>query len=359
MQHFFLILLALSFGVAALLTAMVKRLGIRYALLDHHPERKPRGRPIPLMGGVAVVVAFYGIVLIHMAVLALLRPDTLREWLAPLHTALGNGHTWKIIGVLLSGLLVFAVGLVDDLRVLRPGGKLIGQILATAVLVACGVRLELFDLPLWISLPATFFWIILVTNSMNLLDNMDGLCGGVSIIAAFTFMLCLRAPIGVGNAPLLMLLVIFAGVMGGFLIFNRPPAKIFLGDAGALFSGFFLATISVVGTFHVVGTGSRMTVIAPLLALSVPLFDTFSVIYIRWQNGIPIWKGDKRHFSHRLVDLGMTPSQAVVFIYMVALVVGLGGALLPSLTQASSLFVLIQSLGVFLLIVMLMHVRKK
>jgi len=152
-----------------------------------------------------------------------------------------------------------------------------------------------------------------------------------------------------------VLLMAFAGSTAGFLYHNLSPAKIFMGDAGAMFCGYLLATMAVLGTFYTATTPSRVAVAAPILALSVPLFDTLSVVYIRWRNGDSIMKGDKRHFSHRLVELGMTPRQAVEFIFLVAGVNGLGAALLPQVGPLGTLVILGQTLGVFSLIVLLMN----
>jgi UDP-GlcNAc:undecaprenyl-phosphate GlcNAc-1-phosphate transferase len=128
-----------------------------------------------------------------------------------------------------------------------------------------------------------------------------------------------------------------------------------MGDAGAMFCGYILATVALLGTFYTGEGGSRVAVAAPLLALCVPLFDTLSVVYIRWKRGESIMKGDKRHFSHRLVELGMTPRQAVEFIYLVAAVAGLGAALLPQVGTGGTIIILAQTAGLFLLIVLLMQ----
>jgi UDP-GlcNAc:undecaprenyl-phosphate GlcNAc-1-phosphate transferase len=131
-----------------------------------------------------------------------------------------------------------------------------------------------------------------------------------------------------------------------------------MGDAGAMFCGYLLATVSVLGTFYTESTPSQIAVAAPLLALCVPLFDTARVMYIRWRRGESIMKGDKRHFSHRLVELGMTPRQAVEFIFLVAGVTGLGGALIGQVGPLGTAVVLAQAAGVFLLIVLLMRAGK-
>ncbi|MFM1919435.1 MAG: hypothetical protein RLZZ303_1069, partial [Candidatus Hydrogenedentota bacterium] len=250
------------------------------------------------------------------------------------------------------GVVIFTLGVVDDLMVLTPWVKLFGQIVAAAVLVLSGLRIEMFVFSnLWISAGVTILWVVLLTNSLNFLDNMDGLCAGVSIIACLSFFLCVQTD----DTLVRVILMLLAGAAGGFLYFNLNPARIFMGDAGAMFCGYMLATVTVLGTFHVESTPSRIAVAAPLLALSVPLFDTLSVVYIRWRSGQHIMLGDKRHFSHRLVDLGMSHRQAVEFIYLVAAVVGLGAALLPMLDLGGTLIIIAQTVGVYLLIVLLMR----
>ncbi|HEO70105.1 MAG TPA: undecaprenyl/decaprenyl-phosphate alpha-N-acetylglucosaminyl 1-phosphate transferase, partial [Candidatus Hydrogenedentes bacterium] len=266
-------------------------------------------------------------------------------------------NTWRKLGGMLGGaLVVFVLGVIDDLRALRPETKLAGQLVAALLLVVTGVRLDLFIDNPWISGAITVGWIVMITNAMNLLDNMDGLSAGVSIIAAFSFFVCVWPH---GDAFVCVLLMVFAGSVAGFLYHNLSPARIFMGDAGAMFCGYLLATVAVLGTFHTESTPSRASVAAPVLALGVPLFDTLSVIYIRWRRGESIMKGDKRHFSHRLVDLGMSPRQAVEFIFLVAGVTGLGGALLPQVGLTGTVIILAQTGGVFLLIVLLMNAGKR
>lgn len=354
--------LGLSFFVAAGLTAFVRRLALRWAIVDHPGHRKMHHSPIPLMGGVAIVATFYMVLL--GAFLSVYLSDQLGMAWVRTHLLgfLGEGALGRVTGILLGAVLIFLLGVVDDLWTLTPWIKLIGQVVAAAALVAFGVRIELFVLsnPI-LSALVTMFWVILLTNSLNFLDNMDGLCGGVSIIAAASFFLCVQPD----DYLVRFILAVFAGSVGGFLYHNLSPARIFMGDAGSMFSGYILATTAVLGTYHVQaspdhpGTASHIAVAAPLLALSVPLFDTFSVIYIRWRNGESIMKGDKRHFSHRLVDLGMTPRQAVEFIFLVAGVLGLGGALLPKLDRSATIIIIAQTIGVFLLIVLLMNAGKR
>ena len=345
----------LTFVLAIGLTVFVRYMALRWDILDKPGERKVHETPIPLLGGVAIVAAFYVVILGHIAGL-LLTSQFGMGWIeSNLLAFLGEGAKLKVGGMLAGAFLIFVLGIIDDLRVLSPWAKLGGQILAAFVLWWSGIRLELFVLsnPI-LSAGVTIFWVVLITNSLNLLDNMDGLCGGVSIIAALSFFLCVQPD----DNLVRLLLMIFAGAVGGFLYHNLNPARIFMGDAGAMFCGFILATVAVLGTYHVEGTPSHVAVAAPVLALSVPLFDTLSVIYIRFRSGDHIMKGDKRHFSHRLVRVGMTSRQAVEFIYLVAGVVGLGGALLPKVGIQGTVIILAQTCGVFLLIVLLMLAGK-
>lgn len=345
---------AYTFAIAALLsvglTALVRRLAHRWHVLDHPGDRKFQVAPVPLLGGVAIVAAFYLVIAGHVLVMLPLERFGVDDLERALSTALGEGSKGKLAGILAGGLIVFSLGLMDDLRNLNPWVKLGGQLLAAVILVAADVRIELFIFSNpWVSGIATVFWVILLTNAMNFLDNMDGLCGGVSVIAALSFFLCV-----VPFEPLVRyLLLVFAGAAAGFLYHNLSPARIYMGDAGSQFCGYFLATIAVLGTFHVEGT-PRIAVAAPLLALAVPLFDMASVLLIRWRAGAPLMTGDRRHLSHRLVDLGMTPRQAVEFIFLVAAVIGLGGAFLPLLDARGTAIVILQTLGVFSMIVLLM-----
>lgn len=349
--------LAISFVLGVCLTYVARRLATRWGVVDQPGDRKMHHAPVPLLGGAAIVATFYTVVLGHVAVLSFMNQFG-GQWVDEnLESFLGEGGWVKLGGIIAGSFLIFVLGIVDDLKVLTPWLKLSGQVAAASVLALSGIRIELFVLSnVWLSAAVTILWVVLITNSMNFLDNMDGLCGGISVIAAYSFFLCLQP---YDDQLVRFLLMVFAGSVAGFLYHNLSPARVFMGDAGAMFNGYFLATVAVVGTFHVETTPSRIAVVAPLLALSVPLFDTFSVIYIRWQNGQSIMLGDKHHFSHRLVDLGMSSRQAVAFIFLVAGVVGLSGALLPILNRGGTLIILAQTAGIFLLIVLLMNAHTK
>lgn len=352
----YLYALGVTFFLSMLLTAVMRRLAWRFDILDHPGERKVHAEPMPLMGGVAIVVSFFIVVLGHIALFRGMRIAGLPGLEQDVLQFLGEDAKTKVTGILAGALMVFMLGVVDDLKALSPLTKLIGQIGAASILVASGMRIEAFILSnFWVSVGVTIFWVVLLTNSLNFLDNMDGLCGGVSVIAAMSFFLAVNPD----ETLVRIVLMVFAGAVGGFLYHNLSPARIFMGDAGSMFNGYMLATAGLLGTFHHADTPSPIAVTAPLFALAVPLFDTVTVLFIRWRAGVPLMKGDKRHFSHRLVDLGMSPRQAVEFIFLVAGVVGLGGALLSQLSRSGNAIIVAQTVGVFLLIVLLMNTRQK
>ena len=357
--------LGLSFGISMGLTFVVRRYALRWQILDHPGDRKMQKRPVPLLGGVSIVATFYVMVIGSLLLVEPVRQFGI-EWLE-IHVFqfLGKDHETKLLGIFAGGLLIAILGLVDDLQALRPWLKLLGQCVAAAVLVISDMRLNLFA-ETWlghrpvasfiVSGLLTVLWVVFMTNSMNLLDNMDGLCAGVAAIAAFSFFIC---ALRTREAFICVLLMVFAGAVLGFLIHNLHPARIYMGDTGAMFCGYLLATLSILITFYNESTPSRIAVAAPLLALSVPVFDTMSVIYIRWRAKVPIFQGDRRHFSHRLVNIGMTQQQAVEFIYLVAAVTGLGAGLLRQVNTVGTVIILAQTSGVFLLIVLIMSAGDK
>ena len=218
------------------------------------------------------------------------------------------------------------MGLVDDIKNLDWRLRLGIQVGCAAVLAATGIRITLFG-PFThpvVGGAVTVLWIVGLTNAFNMLDNMDGLAASVGLIAASLF--C-GAQVAVGDLFVPAVLLVVVGALGGFLVHNRPPARLFMGDAGSNFLGFLLGTLTVVGTFTREGY-SACSVLAPLLVMAVPLYDMSSVILIRLREGRSPFKADRRHFSHRLVARGLTPSQAVWTIDLVTLAGGLGALLL-------------------------------
>lgn len=291
-----------------ILIPWVVRLAYRIGKVDSPDERKVHTVPIPRLGGVALFAGF----LVGMGLLELLVPGQLFSAEGPMR------------GVLVGGGLMFLVGIIDDLRPLNAKLKFGLQIVAALAAYHFGVRIDFVSnpwgglvlLPGYVPLFLTVFWLVGISNTINLIDGLDGLAGGVSLISALT--------IGViafqTNQPIAGLLALaLAGSTIGFLRYNFNPAKIFMGDGGALFLGFTLAAISVMGVLKLI---AALAFAVPLLILGVPIFDTSFAILRRLWNRKPIFSPDRGHLHHRLLDAGLDQRRAVLVIYGISLILG-------------------------------------
>ncbi len=340
-----------SFAVAWAACFVVRRKAARWGLVDEPGERKVHTRTTPLGGGLAIWLGVM-LPLISLSVLVFSFSDaagssSLNSWLpefarphlAGLQSQLGS--LWFLLAL---GTLVMLLGLADDLRGLPWQVRLGAEFLVAAIVVFWqGWRLTAFvDWPL-VTGVASVLWIVWLINSFNMLDNMDGLSGGVAAIAAAMLAaVLLAAPDPITNQPQLFvggLLLVLVGALCGFLWHNRPPARLFMGDAGSYFVGFLIAVATLLATFSG-GQAPRHAILAPLCVLAIPLYDTVSVLWIRFREGRSPFVGDKSHFSHRLVDLGMTKSQAVLTIYLATATCGLGAFLLHQVNAAGAVIVL-------------------
>lgn len=356
---YFFVLLS-SFLLSLILVPVVKKISFTFGILDHPGERKVHSAPKPLMGGLAIYLALMAVIWGNIGGLFLFKDHALVLKIFPslVEQIPKVVETLPSLGVVLAGgTLVMLIGMIDDIRGVDFSFKLkfIGQILASLILVLGGISIEFMSNP-YINIPLTMLWVVGITNSFNLLDNMDGLSSGVAIIASIIFFI---VAVTQGQFFTALILLALAGSILGFFWYNFPSSSIFMGDTGSLFIGFMLGSLTVTSSYVVSESSSLLPVIMPVIILSVPIFDTLSVIYIRWREGRPIYRGDKNHFSHRLVDLGMTKKQAVLFIYLVTFCVGLAATLLPSLDRVESLIVFAQAVIIFILIVILMIVGKR
>ncbi len=320
-----------SFVLSALLSGLARVVAPRFGLVDKPGGRKAHQAPTPLAGGVAIWLTVA--LMLGLGALAL-GPG--RAFL-PRALAIHAGGAWERSGqlALILGLstIIMAMGLADDRVGLGWKLRLSVQAGLSAIVVASGVRVTLFwpfDSVL-VSGAITVLWIVGLTNAFNFLDNMDGLAAGVGLIAAALFA---AAQVEVEGRFVPAVLLVLVGALGGFLVHNKYPARLFMGDAGSNFLGFLLGTLTVVGTFTRPSEGySPYGVLTPLLVMAVPLYDATSVIIIRIREGRSPFEADRRHFSHRLVDRGLTPPLAVRTIYLVTLAGGLGALLLPRLQK--------------------------
>jgi UDP-GlcNAc:undecaprenyl-phosphate GlcNAc-1-phosphate transferase len=310
-------------GVGALvtfvLTPLVRQIAIAYGLVDTPGGRKIHSTPIPRLGGVAI---FAG-VMAAMAVQA--AGEFYLGWGG---TLIGGGTARvRILGVLVAMMVIFLVGLIDDIATLSPGLKLLGQVLAAGIAVASGLRIAYVGNPFGgglvslglLAAPVTLIYIVGFTNVINLIDGLDGLAAGVTGIAAASLLL-LAAQSNRLEAAALAAAVI--GVCAAFLRYNFHPASIFMGDSGALFLGFTLSAISLMG---VMKSSATIALAVPLLIIGVPIFDTASAIVRRVLHRRPIQEADRGHIHHRLLGRGFDQRQTVLIIYVWCAALAVGG----------------------------------
>lgn len=327
-----------GFWVSFLGTAMMRRVAPRLGLVDQPSARKVHLTPTPLGGGVGIWLG----VIVPLGAAQLAAWWLLRErpsWLPPkLLEALENAETrsaqlWVILG---AGTVLAVMGLLDDKRPLPWKPRLLIQVLVATVAVLAGVRATLFVYWPWFGGVATVIWFVVLVNSFNFLDNMDGLSGGIAFVVALLFAAIMLTIPGDPRWLVGGFLLIVAGSLFGFLCHNWSPARIFMGDSGSYFIGFTLAATTVLGTWYSEHLGSTHVILAPLCVLAVPLYDITSVVLIRLREGRSPFQADKRHFSHRLVSLGLKPVRAVLTVHLCTLTTGLGGVILYRLPNWSA-----------------------
>lgn len=275
-----------TFGLTAGLAPLAGRLAARWGVLDAPSGRKTQMRPVPLLGGLAMATGFTAVLLGAVAVLP--SPDAQRQ----LATTLALGS------------IVLLVGLVDDIRELSPMARLLAELAVGAGAWAGGLGVSLSGVPV-IDLALTMAWVAVVTNAINLLDNMDGLSSGVAAIGALWFLAIAAVN---GQYLVAVMAAAVAGCALGFLRHNfPPPARIYMGDAGALFLGFCLAVVGMKLRF---AGPTQVTFFVPILVLGVPLLDTALVTLTRLAVGRSPFEGGRDHLSHRLLSLGLSVPQA-------------------------------------------------
>ncbi|MDT8391003.1 MAG: MraY family glycosyltransferase [Lentisphaeria bacterium] len=261
------------------------------------------------------------------------------------------------LGVIVGGaLLLGLVGLADDRKAMSAKVKFSAQFAVAAFVALYGVRIELFISYPVITWGLTVFWILFIVNAVNFFDNMDGLAGGVAAIASFTFLLVAGFR---GQYYVAALSASVCGVCVGFLIFNWPPASLFMGDCGSHFLGFILAVLGAMTTFYVTGeTPTYAPLAIPLLVLALPIFDTFAVVIIRLLLREPVYVGDHRHISHRFTQLGLSRRCSVILIHLLGLTISAGALTLLWLPPLGALAVFCQVFFLFTLISIL-HIKGK
>ena len=296
--------IGLSAGGTWLVLHKFKTIGI-----DHPDQgRKQHETPTPRLGGLPIYITLMA----GFSIMALLKPHFLIDW-------------WPVI---LTNTLIFAIGFLDDLKPLGARVKLLGQIGTACILYALGISIEdltnpfrggaHFDLGAW-SFPITILWLIAIPNIINLIDGMDGLATGFGVFLCMTL-----AFIGHfnGRGDIVLMSVVMSGALAGFLVFNYPPARIFLGDGGAYLIGFYIASSSLLASQK---SSVLAAVLVIVVALGVPILDTFLAILRRAIRGVPIFRADAEHIHHRLVLIGFSKARALIAMYSVSVVLSLLG----------------------------------
>ena len=307
----FLIAFILSFVFGIGLTWLIRNAAVRWGLYDAPEGRKIHNTPIPRLGGIAVALAFF----VPIAGLMLWSNDISTAFFAE------RGLLISLVG---GGSLILAVGIHDDLKGARALTKLIGQITAAMIVFHAGVQITVVNIPFmglmelgaW-TFPITVFWIVLVTNAINLIDGLDGLAGGVAVLAGTTLFIMSLVE---GNVVGALLLVCMVGATLGFLRFNWNPASIFLGDTGSLFLGFLLALTSTHGSQK---SFTLFSIVAAFVALALPIFDLSMAVVRRYLIGKPVFSADQYHVHHMLLRKGLSQRQTALILLGGAS--GLGG----------------------------------
>lgn len=307
-----------AFMCTLLLTPAVIRLAHRKKWIAIPKKDRWHAKPTALMGGIAI---YAGATITLLSLFLFELP-------------------WQ---VWLGATIMFVTGLVDDLKTIKPGGKLVAQVVASGLLLFAGYSFG-EGLPFWIVVPLTFLWTIGITNAINLLDNMDGLAAGISSIAAlvlavFSFLS--------GNVAGLAISLIIVGVTAGFLVFNFKPARIFMGDSGSMFLGYTIAALAIMIQSDAQVTSGRFTIyLMSAMVMAIPIFDTTLVTLVRTLAGRSISQGGRDHSSHRLVFLGLSERMAVLTLYGISLFFG-AVALLLQFTEPQLFYALflVMSIG--------------
>lgn len=329
-----LILAVAAFVLTALLAPAVIAIARRAGALDRPGPRRVHNAPVPTLGGLAMVVA---VLVVAWAARLLPGPAQVLELRA-------------LIGLTWAAAIVVAFGVYDDLRGVSPWAKLLGQALAAVVLFGHGFGVPVITNPFGpaivsgpLNLPLTILWVVVVVNAINVIDGLDGLAAGVVLIASATMWW-----IGRDHANFYVMFVSsgLIGATAGFLLYNFPPARVFMGDTGSQFLGLLLAAVSLLENSK--GTAT-VTLLFPLVALAVPIADGFLAFVRRVAHRQPVFRADAQHLHHRLIQLGLSQRQAVAFLWFVCVYFGVMAVVLARLPREYALLLAaVLGIGLFI-----------
>ncbi len=323
--------LAFLFSVllAFALTPVVRVLAFKIGAVDVPKDaRRMHKEPIPLIGGLGIFISFSVSTLLFLEDIDL-----------------------KIMGLLLGMLLMVVLGIVDDVVDLSAKKKFLGQIVAALFPVLTGTRIdfvmffgEAIHFPDWVSILLTVIWIVGITNAINLIDGLDGLACGIAVISSFCLVLTAIVSSALNSLPLISLLL--AGACLGFLPFNMHPAKMFMGDTGALMLGYALSTISILGVFKF---NALVSFLVPFLILGLPASDTLTSIIRRLLHKKSPFAPDRGHLHHKLIDMGFSQRASVLILYAISALLGICAVMFTSNNVHTAFFILIIGISVLAL----------
>ncbi len=294
--YYFISYFAAAFGIALALTPMMRPLAFKLGAVDTGAGRRVHTGKIPRLGGAGIFLAF---------ILPVAFSLTRGEW---------DDFHYRLTGILIASAIVFCIGLYDDLKGATIRNKLLAEVLAASLIYYWGIRINFISNPFngaislgWMSYPATVLWIVVVTNAVNLVDGLDGLAAGTGIMISLTMV---TLPGSEAHAQLAY--VILAGSLAGFLVYNFPPASIFMGDSGSLFLGFFLGGLSILSSRKATAIA---TIMVPIIAFSLPLMDMLYAVIRRYYRGLPLGEADREHIHHKLLDKGLSKRKVLFVLY--------------------------------------------
>jgi UDP-GlcNAc:undecaprenyl-phosphate GlcNAc-1-phosphate transferase len=315
--NFFLAAFVSAFLTALLSLPVWRRWCLRTNLVDDPGHRKIHSSPVPLAGGFAVLTGILlplglGAILLQLGILKTASAQAIIHGL--------DRRAWELITLGLGAVAVTILGWLDDRHELKPLAKFIGQFIIAAAVAAAGKRITLFVPSELFSYAVTILWLLTVMNAFNFIDNMNGLCAGLGAIGAWKF-----GVLAAVNGEYLVALTGFlmCGALVGFLPWNFPNARAFLGDAGSHLVGYLLAVMAILPHFYTRQNPHPLAVLAPLFVLAIPLVDLTQVVVFRTLNKKPFWLGDTNHLSHRLVRAGLSRARAVAVLWLAAALIGL------------------------------------
>ncbi len=328
----FLLTFMLACGLSIYGVPLARQAALKYGIVDAPDGKlKHQREPVPYFGGLAIYLAF----LVSLAFTFEFRHD--------------------VLGIILGGTIVVMLGLIDDFGVLTPWTKLAGQLLAVFVLIKSGIRIEIAAFPEWLDLLLTVFWMVGLINAFNLLDIMDGLSASVGAVSAGCLLVVALLQ---GDQTIAFMLAALIGSLVGFLKYNWQPAKIYMGDTGAMFIGLLLGAMTMIGKYP---SAHPLSLLTPVFILGIPIFDTLFVMYIRYRRGLPIFWGSPDHIVIRLRHWGLSVQQIVLLSCLATALMGGLGLLMMAVDLALAVIICLGTavaLGISTLVLGKIDVRR-